>query len=50
MSLTLLAALGFPLATLAFGLVISADAISVFYLELHWLRDSAFRVKTCARC
>jgi hypothetical protein len=49
LGLALIATLGFPLATLAFGLVISAHAISIFYLELQWLRDSAFGVKVlCA--
>jgi hypothetical protein len=47
--LTLLATLGFPLATLALGLVISVHAISIYYLELQWLRDSGFGVKVlCA--
>src|ERR1041385_644227 len=32
-------ALGYPLASLAFGLLVSAHAIGVFYLELFWLRD-----------
>jgi hypothetical protein len=49
LGLVLVVALGFPLATLALGLVISAHAISIFYLELQWLRDSGFGVKVlCA--
>jgi hypothetical protein len=43
--LVFIAALGYPAASFAYGAVVSAHAISIFYLALHWLSDAAFRWK-----
>ena len=40
-ALIFLVALGHPLASLGFGLLISAHAIGVFYLTLPWLRNTS---------
>src|ERR1051325_658606 len=39
--LLFLAALGRPLASVGFGLLLSAHAIGVFYVELLWLRNTS---------
>jgi hypothetical protein len=43
--LLFIVALGYPVAGICYGVLISAHATSVFYLELRWLEESRFGLK-----
>jgi hypothetical protein len=43
--LVFIIALGYPEGGICYGLMISAHATSIFYLELRWLEDSGFGLK-----
>jgi hypothetical protein len=44
-ALVFLAALGFPAASVGYGLLISIHAMSMVFLERLWLKESRFRVR-----